>query len=82
MITIHTRFYLFCFRFAQFFISPLFNEDSADREVNAVNSEHEKNLQSDAWRFDQLEKSSSKLGHPFRKFGTGKLCSDFKVNMK
>ncbi|KAK9508348.1 hypothetical protein O3M35_005934 [Rhynocoris fuscipes] len=57
--------------FAQFFIAPLFNEDSADREVNAVNSEHEKNLQSDAWRFDQMEKSSAKEGHPFRKFGTG-----------
>ncbi|KAF6207664.1 hypothetical protein GE061_016111 [Apolygus lucorum] len=58
-------------RFAQFFIKPLFNEDSTDREVKAVDSEHEKNLQSDAWRFDQLEKSFAKLGHPFRKFGTG-----------
>lgn len=58
-------------RFAQFFIEPLFNEDVTDREVNAVDSEHDKNRQSDAWRFDQLEKSFSKAGHPYRKFGTG-----------
>lgn len=58
-------------RFAQFFIKPLFNEDAADREIKAVDSEHDKNLQSDAWRFDQLEKSSAKPGHPFRKFSTG-----------
>ena len=29
---------IWCFRFAQFFISPLFDENAKDREVNAVNS--------------------------------------------
>ena len=37
-------------RFAQFFICPLFNKDSVDREMNAVDSENKKNLQNDMWR--------------------------------
>ena len=44
-------------RFAQFFINPLFNEGSTDRELQAVDSEHAKNLQNDAWRSFQLSKS-------------------------
>ena len=31
-------------RFSQFFLAPLFTESATDREVNAVNSEHEKNV--------------------------------------
>lgn len=52
-------------RFAQFFINPLFNEGSTDRELQAVDSEHAKNLQNDAWRSFQLSKSlcrKSKFG--------------------
>ena len=30
--------------FSQFFIAPLFTESATEREINAVNSEHEKNL--------------------------------------
>ena len=30
--------FLFFFRFAQFFLCPLFNSDATDREVNAVDS--------------------------------------------
>eukprot|EP00058_Branchiostoma_floridae_P015652 XP_002601140.1 hypothetical protein BRAFLDRAFT_75587 [Branchiostoma floridae] len=58
-------------RFAQFFISPLFNEESKDRELNAVDSENEKNLKSDMWRLHQLEKATADQKHPFSKFGTG-----------
>ena len=29
---------IFFFRFAQFFLCPLFNSDATDREVNAVDS--------------------------------------------
>lgn len=46
-------------RFAQFFISPLFTRDASDREMNAVDSEHQKNLQKDAWREYQLERNLS-----------------------
>lgn len=58
-------------RFAQFFITPLFTESAVDREVNAVNSEHEKNLQNDYWRLSQVEKSTSNPDHDYSKFGTG-----------
>lgn len=36
-------------RFAGFFSEPLFAEDCTEREINAVNSEHKKNLQNDRW---------------------------------
>uniref|UniRef100_A0A8C9F5B4 Insulin-degrading enzyme n=1 Tax=Pavo cristatus TaxID=9049 RepID=A0A8C9F5B4_PAVCR len=57
-------------RFAQFFLCPLFDESCKDREVNAVDSEHEKNLMNDAWRLFQLEKATGNPNHPFSKFGT------------
>ncbi|KDN45284.1 hypothetical protein K437DRAFT_256623 [Tilletiaria anomala UBC 951] len=60
-------------RFAQFFLEPLFDPSCAEREVRAVDSEHKKNLQSDAWRSFQLEKSLSDPSHPYSKFGTGNL---------
>ncbi|CAG9106501.1 unnamed protein product [Plutella xylostella] len=56
--------------FAQFFIAPLFTESATEREINAVNSEHEKNTSSDTWRLDQLNKSSASKEHPYHKFGT------------
>ncbi|GBP10042.1 Insulin-degrading enzyme [Eumeta japonica] len=57
--------------FAQFFISPLFTETATERELNAVNSEHENNTWSDVWRLDQLNKSTASPDHPYHKFGTG-----------
>lgn len=60
-------------RFSGFFSAPLFAADCAEREANAVNSEHKKNLQSDMWRFYQLEKHLSSPDHPYHKFGTGNL---------
>ena len=35
--------------FSRFFIDPLFDESSVQREINAVNSEHLKNLNNDFW---------------------------------
>ena len=66
-------FYYFYFRFAQFFISPLFDPSCIDREVNAVHSEHEKNVMSDEWRVEQLDKENSDPTHDYSKFGTGKF---------
>jgi insulysin len=40
--------------FAQFFIDPLFASDSVSREINAVDSEHQKNINSDSWRRHQF----------------------------
>jgi insulysin len=59
--------------FAQMFISPLFNEESIAREINAVNSEHEKNLFSDDWRVRMVNKTLANPNHPFSKFSTGNL---------
>jgi len=56
-------------RCAQFVLCPLFDESCKDREVNAVDFEHEKTL-NDAWRLFQLEKAGNP-SHPFSKFGTG-----------
>lgn len=60
-------------RFAQFFIDPLFLDSTLDRELRAVDSENKKNLQSDQWRLNQLEKSLSNKNHPYSKFSTGNL---------
>ncbi|KAI1098208.1 LuxS/MPP-like metallohydrolase [Jackrogersella minutella] len=58
-------------RFAQFFIEPLFLPSTLDRELRAVDSENKKNLQSDQWRLNQLEKSLSNPKHPYCHFSTG-----------
>lgn len=60
-------------RFAGFFTGPLFAEESVERELQAVDSEHSKNIQSDNWRMWQLSRSTAKPGHPFNSFGTGDL---------
>lgn len=60
-------------RFAQFFIAPLFLSSTLDRELKAVDSENKKNLQSDNWRLNQLNKSLSNPKHPYHHFSTGNL---------
>ena len=58
-------------RFSCFFTCPLLSQDAVDRELNAVNSENDKNLQSDLWRGMQLGRTIARPEHPFSKFGTG-----------
>ncbi|XP_041865501.1 insulin-degrading enzyme-like [Melanotaenia boesemani] len=58
-------------RFAQFFLCPLFDESCKDRELNAVDSEYDKNLKNDVRRLFQLHKTTANPNHPFSKFGTG-----------
>ena len=50
---------------------PLLSSDSQEREVQAVNSEHEKNILNDGWRFYRLLNMLSNDKHPLHKFGTG-----------
>ncbi len=66
-------------RFSSFFHSPLFAPSCTVRELNAVDSEHKKNHQSDIWRIFQVNKHLSKEGHPWRKFGSGNKESLSKV---
>ena len=58
-------------RFAQFFIAPKFTPEFNEREVNAVNSEFQKNLENDGWREYALRNSAYRAGHPARNFSIG-----------
>jgi len=59
-------------RFAQCFIGPLFTKSALEREVQAVDSEHNNNLMQDQWRMYQLSKSKlAPSDHPFGSFGSG-----------
>jgi Insulinase (Peptidase family M16)/Peptidase M16 inactive domain len=58
-------------RFQSFFSAPLFTESATSRELNAIESEHAKNLQTDSFRSFQLEKLRANPAHPFAKFYTG-----------
>ena len=60
-------------RFAAFFVCPLFTESATAREINAVDNEHGKNLQSDLWRGMQVVKSLARNDHPYSQFSTGNL---------
>lgn len=60
-------------RFSGFFSCPLFDEDSTEKEINAVDSENKKNLQNDSRRLYQLSKSLTNRDHPNHKFSTGNL---------
>tara|TARA_Y100001934_G_scaffold282270_1_gene395203 strand:+ start:3110 stop:5935 length:2826 start_codon:yes stop_codon:yes gene_type:complete len=60
-------------RFSDRFINPLFPEEYVTKEVNAVHSEHQKNIMNDNWRLFRISTFLSKEGHPARKFQTGNL---------
>ncbi len=59
--------------FSRFFIDPLFDENSVSREINAINSEHMKNLNNDFWILRQLIYDLSHNNSMINKFGTGSL---------
>nr|KAJ0185561.1 hypothetical protein LSAT_V11C900462080 [Lactuca sativa] len=58
-------------RFSQFFISPLVKNEAMDREVQAVDSEFNQALQSDACRLQQLQCHTAAPGHAFNQFFWG-----------
>tara|TARA_R110002072_G_scaffold231012_1_gene388380 strand:+ start:857 stop:3655 length:2799 start_codon:yes stop_codon:yes gene_type:complete len=58
-------------RFAQFFASPTLDYKYAQREMMAVNSEHQKNTMDDTWRLMQLQRFNVRKGHPAGGFSTG-----------
>lgn len=60
-------------RFSAFFICPLFTESSTKREMEAVNAEFSRNLQSDSRRILQVMKHTSNSANPFSKFSTGNI---------
>jgi len=58
-------------RFAQFFIAPLFTPEFTEREMNAVNSEFQRNFENDAWRLNQVEAALYREDHPANHFSIG-----------
>ncbi|KAI8375164.1 Metalloenzyme, LuxS/M16 peptidase-like protein [Blakeslea trispora] len=60
-------------RFSRFFIDPLFSERCTDREIRAVDSEYKKDLQSDCWRINQVQKTLSNPDHPWHMLEIGNL---------
>ena len=60
-------------RFSQFFIAPLFDEDQSGRELEAVNQEFLRNLQTDGFRAIHVMKKLTNPKHPASKFSSGNL---------
>jgi insulysin len=58
-------------RFAQFFIAPLFKQEMVGRELNAVNSEHEKNVPDQGRRLWEIMRSTARNGSVVQRFYTG-----------
>ena len=57
--------------FSRFFIDPLFNIDSVEREINAINSEHMKNINNDMWATRQIMYNLTKKDCIINRFTTG-----------
>ena len=51
----------------------MFTDEYTAREVNAVNSEYQKNIMNDGWRQFRISSQFAKEGHPERKFNIGNL---------
>lgn len=60
-------------RLSQFFIDPLFSAEYTERELQAVHSEHQKNLENDSRRRWQVQRTFYREDHPAHTFGTGSL---------
>lgn len=57
--------------FHNFFIDPLFNGDSINREIVAVNSEYEKNMSIENRKIEEILKDISEDNHPYKLFDCG-----------
>ncbi|TKR64349.1 hypothetical protein L596_024901 [Steinernema carpocapsae] len=58
-------------RFSQCFVSPVFTESLAEREVKAVDSEFWKTANEDFEKLEAVRKALSKRGHDYRKLACG-----------
>lgn len=66
-------------RFAQFFISPLFNPSGVGREAHAVDQEYAKNIENDSWRLLFIRKALENPDHPDSRFNIGNLQTISKI---
>nr|WP_284676565.1 insulinase family protein [Vibrio sinus] len=58
-------------RFSQFFIAPLFNPESLEKERQAIESEYKLKLNDDSRRLYQVHKETINQAHPYAKFSVG-----------
>ena len=58
-------------RFSDFFKNPLLDGAYAGKEVNAVNSEFDKDKADDDWRAQYLQSMTANPGHPLARFSIG-----------
>ncbi|XP_071749609.1 insulin-degrading enzyme isoform X2 [Lepeophtheirus salmonis] len=58
-------------RFISYFESPVFRENAINRELDIIESEHEKNRFNDVWRTNQVERATANPNHVFSRFSTG-----------
>ena len=69
----NTHFFEMLEIFSRFFIDPLLNELYVEKEKNAVDSEHNKNILSDEWRQQDILRKMAKNKSPYSTFSTGNL---------
>lgn len=69
-------------RFAQFFITPLFNPSGIDRELQAIDQEYAKNIENDDIREYYVSKTLGNALHPNKAFNMGNKNSLLKVSQK
>ena len=60
-------------RFSRFFVAPLFNSDSLEKERKAIESEYKLKLNEDSRRLYQVQKETINQQHPYAKFSVGNL---------
>ncbi len=68
--------------FSRFFIDPLFDINSVSREINAINSEHMKNINNEFWIIRQLIRDISDNDNVMHRFTTGShetFSKDYKI---
>lgn len=68
--------------FSRFFIDPLFDPDSVNREINAVDSEHKKNIHKDFWKKFQLMLYLTNPDSYTNQFITGSLNTLNKLDIR
>lgn len=68
--------------FSEFFKTPLFKKECVDREINAVDSEHNKNLRDDMWRIMQIGRHNTNRSLKYKRFATGNLNTLKKDNIR
>eukprot|EP00927_Polykrikos_kofoidii_P005304 TRINITY_DN12106_c1_g1_i1.p1 TRINITY_DN12106_c1_g1~~TRINITY_DN12106_c1_g1_i1.p1 ORF type:complete len:1135 (+),score=186.34 TRINITY_DN12106_c1_g1_i1:27-3407(+) len=62
-------------RFAQFFVSPIFDASCVEREMRSVDSESTNYSTEDSWRLLNVLKSTAADAHPFSRFSIGNLLT-------